>query len=455
MTSILFMLLGADFLLAVLVLLGAQAIIVAFVTSLDSLPFISPSHLAIFGIVLIFAKYFARLYKYRDNDIVGFKEAFLRLLAVLLCSFFILYMLYSISPQETHFPLIIGVALGTFCLIQLFLYYRFPLLYNISGFCHNSLILGAGPYAEEAASIMANRDNLYNFRGFLNQENGKWSISNGGTIDADDLLYKLAEEHKIDRIVVMLDERRENLLVRDLFSCKLRGIKVLDGVNFYERVARKLPLEHINSGWFVFSEGFLVNRSMFIKMRITDIFASISGIVLALPLVPLIALAIKLDSKGPIFYRQARVGLKEKSFQVIKFRTMRSDAEQETGAMWAQKDDDRITRVGRFLRKSRLDEIPQLFNVLKGDMSFIGPRPERPEFVEQLNKTIPFYSRRHSVRPGITGWAQVMYPYGASAEDALEKLRYDLYFIKNFSLSLLLLIIIKTIRVVLFGKGGR
>jgi sugar transferase (PEP-CTERM system associated) len=455
MTSVFIALVGADLLLAVLALLGVHGLIVVFAAHIDDLPMLDPSQLAIFGIVLVFAKYFASLYGYRHGVIVEIKEAFLRLIAATMVSFLIIFVLESVALELSPYPLIIGLSLGIFCLIQLFLFYRFPLLYNLSGYCQNTLILGAGPMAESVASVMARDDNLYKFCGFVHQEDGLLSVHNGSESIAFELLHEMVQENDIKRIVVVLKERRENLPVRDLFSCKLRGVEIIDAVTFYENVTGKLLLENIHPGWFVFNKGFIVNRVMFIKQRIADLFASVIGIILSLPLFPLIALAIKLESKGPVLYRQARVGFKEELFQVIKFRTMREDAEQGTGAMWAQVDDDRITRVGAFLRKTRLDELPQLFNILKGDMSFVGPRPERPEFVEHLNKKIPFYSRRHAVKPGLTGWAQVMYPYGASDEDALEKLRYDLYFIKNFSLYLEVLKILKTVKVVLFGKGGR
>lgn len=455
MTSVFMALVGADFLLAVLALLGVHGLIVAFALHLDNLPPLDPSQLAVFGTVLVFAKYFARLYGYRNGEIVEIKEAFFRLVCAIIVSFFLIFTLESVALEVSTYPLIIGLSLTTFCLIQLSLFYRFPLLYNLSGFCQNTLILGSGPMAESVATIMERDDNLYKFCGFVHQNEDLLSLHNGSETTTYELLHEIVQLNDIKRIVVVLKERRENLPVRALFSCKLRGVDVIDAVTFYEKVTGKLLLEYIHPGWFVFNKGFIVSRIMFIKQRITDIFVSVLVIIISLPLFPLIALAIKLESKGPVFYQQARVGFKEEIFQIIKFRTMREDAEQGIGAMWAQVNDDRTTRVGGFLRKTRLDELPQLFNILKGDMSFVGPRPERPEFVEHLNEKIPFYSRRHAVRPGLTGWAQVMYPYGASDEDALEKLRYDLYYIKNYSLPLVVLIILKTVKVVLFGKGGR
>jgi exopolysaccharide biosynthesis polyprenyl glycosylphosphotransferase len=217
----------------------------------------------------------------------------------------------------------------------------------------------------------------------------------------------------------------------------------------------KILLESITGGWFVFSGGF--KRSLFLRLfkKIADKVLAIMLLALTLPLSMVIALLIKISSPGPVLFRQVRVGEREKHFVLYKYRTMRADAEEKTGAVWAEKNDPRVTGLGGILRKTRLDEIPQLYNVLKGDMCFIGPRPERPEFVEKLKQVIPFYSQRHFIKPGLTGWAQVKYPYGASVEDAIEKLRYDLYYIKNMSVNLEILIILETIKVVLFSRGGR
>jgi sugar transferase (PEP-CTERM system associated) len=235
----------------------------------------------------------------------------------------------------------------------------------------------------------------------------------------------------------------------------MNGIEVIDAPTFYEQLTGKLLIENITPSWFIFSEGFRITPLLIVSKRVCDILFSVMGLFLTLPLIPVIMLIIKADSPGPVFLRQVRVGEKEKKFVLYKFRTMCHDAETKTGAVWAQKDDPRVTRVGMFLRVSRLDEIPQLYNVLRGDMGFIGPRPERPEFVEKLKDIIPFYSNRHFVKPGITGWAQVKYPYGASVEDSIEKLRYDLYYIKNLSIILDMVIVLETIKVVLFRRGGR
>ncbi|MDO9583028.1 MAG: TIGR03013 family PEP-CTERM/XrtA system glycosyltransferase [Desulfomicrobium sp.] len=266
-------------------------------------------------------------------------------------------------------------------------------------------------------------------------------------------LLRLAQNFMADQVVVSLRERRGVFPVEELLNCKLAGIEVVDAPTFYERATHKMLIENITPSWFIFSHGFKVTWLLRLCKRTLDITASFLGLMVFLPLIPFIILAIKFDSPGPILFKQVRVGQGDKRFTLMKFRSMRQDAESRTGAVWSQENDPRITRVGNFLRRSRLDEIPQLVNILKGDMSVVGPRPERPEFVGELKKRIPYYSERHYVKPGLTGWAQVCYPYGSSVEDAIEKLRYDLYYIKNISILLDFYIILKTFGVVLLGKG--
>jgi len=266
-------------------------------------------------------------------------------------------------------------------------------------------------------------------------------------------LLRLAQNFMADQVVVSLRERRGVFPVEELLNCKLAGIEVVDAPTFYERATHKMLIENITPSWFIFSHGFKVTWFLRLCKRTLDITASFLGLMVFMPLIPFIILAIKLDSPGPILFKQVRVGHGDRHFTLMKFRSMRQDAESRTGAVWSQENDPRITKVGNFLRRSRLDEIPQLLNILKGDMSVVGPRPERPEFVGELKKRIPYYSERHYVKPGLTGWAQVCYPYGSSVEDAIEKLRYDLYYIKNISILLDFYIIIKTFGVVLLGKG--
>jgi len=272
--------------------------------------------------------------------------------------------------------------------------------------------------------------------------------------DADDI-FETAKRLGATKVVLSLTERRGIFPLEEMLSCKLSGIEVLDSPDMFERLTGKLLIENITPSWFIFCHGFKVTPGLRAAKRFVDVALSLFGLLMFAPFVPLVALAIRLDSPGPIFFRQIRVGQGDKEFNLFKFRTMRQDAEANTGAVWAKENDNRVTRLGRFLRKSRIDEIPQLINVLRGEMSLIGPRPERPEFVSTLKERIPYYSERHYVKPGVSGWAQVRYPYGASVEDAVEKLRYDLYYIKNISILLDFKIILKTVAVMIRCKLGR
>lgn len=265
-----------------------------------------------------------------------------------------------------------------------------------------------------------------------------------------------AKKTKATMIVLLPDAPVDDAIIHELLEAKLRGVMVVDIRSFYEHVVHRLPLSQINEEWLLQTEGFSLNTRGSLRRlkRASDVLLSLSLLAAALPLMLATAFLIRLDSKGPVIYKQDRTGLNEKEFTLYKFRSMRADAEKN-GAEWARENDERVTRLGRFIRKTRIDELPQLWNVLKGDMSFIGPRPERMAFVKDLKKSIPYYSMRHAVKPGLTGWAQVSFPYGASEDDARRKLEYDLYYVKNMSLLLDLHIIFKTIGVVLFPKGAR
>jgi len=268
-------------------------------------------------------------------------------------------------------------------------------------------------------------------------------------------LMSMVDGGQVSRVIVAMGDRRGTMPVRELLEIRLRGIKVEDVTGVLEKVTGRVEIDGLYPSWLIFSEGFRAGSFFFFARRLFSLAASSVLLLLILPFLPFIALAIKLDSPGSVFYQQTRVGRFGKPIKVIKFRTMRADAEAITGPTWAGETDPRITRVGRWLRRSRADEIPQLFNVFRGDMGFVGPRPERPEFVEWLVREIPYYNFRHMIRPGITGWAQVCYQYGASLEEAKEKLKYDLYYTKNVSLGLDLVIILRSIKIVLFGHGAR
>ncbi len=329
------------------------------------------------------------------------------------------------------------------------------------------VLSGQGTYPKFLASkvmLLGNGQPGHKIRELIENSRGRYILS--ATLPFDtvmagdaeqnrDQLLRMATEAGAGTLVVSFPERRGIMPMQEILRCRLQGMTVVDAHSFYERATRKLYIENMRPSSIIFSSGFCLSPFRLFFKRAMDIVGSSLGLLLLSPLFPIIALAVRLDSPGPVFFRQIRVGLWGKPFKIIKFRTMRHDAEKETGAVWAVAKDPRVTQLGAFLRKTRLDEIPQLINVFIGEMSLIGPRPERPEFISNLEKSIPFYSEHHCVKPGVTGWAQVRYPYGASVEDALEKLRYDLYYIKNQSIRLELEIILRTILVIFTGSGAR
>jgi sugar transferase (PEP-CTERM system associated) len=322
------------------------------------------------------------------------------------------------------------------------------------------LVLGAGEQAAQIPRHMRRRVDQQGFSivGYVHVRGEHDVVDEELVLRPDITLLALAKELQVEEIVVAVGERRrKGFPVHDLLDCKLSGIDVIDLQGFFERETGKIKLDILSPSWMIFSDGFNQSNFQGTSKRIFDIVISLLLLLLTWPFMLMTAAAIVLESggKGPVLYRQIRVGQHWKLFNVYKFRSMRVDAEKGGKAQWAKKDDDRVTRVGRFIRKVRLDELPQIFNVLKGDMSFVGPRPERPEFVTQLSEQIPYYAERHRVKPGVTGWAQVCYPYGASEKDSMEKLQFDLYYIKNYSLFLDFVVILQTAHEVIWGKGGR
>ena len=322
----------------------------------------------------------------------------------------------------------------------------------------NVLVLGAG----ERASIIEKRMRRdvdrqgFFMHGFVVMNgDADDGIINENRITLDGSLVNYALEHEIDEIVVANDERRNNLPVDELFACKIRGVEVTEILDFIERETGQIAVNLIYPSWVIYSNGFASANHL--RNTLDWVFNASMGFILLIltwPVMLITSILIKLDEgmKAPIFYFQERVGLDGQAFNIIKFRSMRIDAEKN-GAQMASENDDRTTKIGKFIRKYRIDELPQIYNVMRGDMGFVGPRPERPEFVQQLIKNIPYYNERHNVKPGLTGWAQLKYPYGATEEDSLEKLKYDLYYIKHRSFMLDLLILIRTVEIVLFGKG--
>ncbi|HYU47534.1 MAG TPA: TIGR03013 family XrtA/PEP-CTERM system glycosyltransferase [Terriglobales bacterium] len=268
-------------------------------------------------------------------------------------------------------------------------------------------------------------------------------------------LMEVVKKQKVHRVIVAMPDRRGTIPMPELLELRMQGVKIEEATSWLEKISGKIEVDNLYPSWLVFGEGFRRSTAFIVVRRLVSIMISLIGLILAAPLIPLIMLAIRLDSEGPIFYSQTRVGKAGRVFKVVKFRTMRQDAEAANGPQWAGDNDPRVTRVGKILRSSRLDEIPQLWCVLKGDMAFVGPRPERPEFIERLSKEIPYYGVRHMVRPGLTGWAQVKYKYGSTIKDAHEKLQYDLYYIKNASIGLDLLIMFLTVKTVLLRRGAQ
>lgn len=408
---------------------------------------------ALFASVIVFSSFIAEVYNI-DRE-YGKKSLLLHIMIGLVISFFILTAAFYMVPGLTLGRGLFFLSLGVFGMFQYAWHIGFDVALRNLGFVNRVLILGTGPLANEIGALISANSRRYVLSGYVDCEINPALVPLVNIVGSGKELYETAKRERAHKIVVSLSDRRGTLPLRDMLDCRFSGIEVVDAPTIYEQVTGKILIEKINPSWFIFSDGFRVSYGRRVFKRIFDVTLALAGLLATSWLMPLIALAVKLESPGPVFFRQVRIGANEKRFMLFKFRTMSADAEKKTGAVWAQKDDPRVTRLGKYLRKFRLDEIPQMYNVLKGDMSFIGPRPERPEFVRELKEQIPYYSERHCVKPGITGWAQIKYPYGASVEDSAEKLRYDLYYIKNTSIPLDLLIMIETAKVILFGRGGR
>ncbi len=399
---------------------------------------------------------------------------------------FYFFDLYDLSEDLSaqHIVARVVQAFGAGCIVLALVYYFFPIiviptrvlaagfvavcasiflwrfLYNYvlkkKMFAQRVIVLGTGKMAREIADeIGRRRDSGFKIVSFVGDEDPSFSLPVDIPVSGDvDNLPRLCQKYKVERIVVALDNRRGTTPVQKLLLCKSLGFPIEYGITFYEKLAGKILVEKVNPDWFIFSRDFNKGRLLCFCKRFLDVMLSVFGLVVTLPVTLVSCLIIKLESPGPIFYSQERVGELGKVFQVLKFRSMRSDAEKD-GPAWALKNDTRVTRYGRIMRNLRIDELPQMWNVLKGDMSFVGPRPERPVFVEKLSGAIPYYSMRYSIKPGITGWAQICYSYGASEEDALRKLEYDLYYIKYMSLQMDLWVVFQTIKTVLFQEGAR
>lgn len=400
--------------------------------------------------------YYNDLYDLKITDTLT--ELSIRLLQALGASAIFLAIVYFIFPGVIISEGIFIIS--TVFVIVLLVSWRigYTQILNRGLFNQKIIILGSSDTAKEITKkIMEKTDSGYEIGAVIMEvQRQNQDISQKQGIirkEAYENICQLAKQKGIRKIVVALKEKRGAFPVQELLECRVNGIDIIDGNSFYEMLTGKLIVEQINPSWLIFSQGFQKTWSQKIFKRTIDLVLSVLMLTVFLPIIILVAIVITLDSKGPVFFSQERIGENHKPYMVHKFRSMRSDAEKDTGPVWAKENDDRVTRVGNFIRKWRIDEIPQLWNVLKGEMSFVGPRPEREHFVKQLMEIIPYYSERFTVKPGLTGWAQVSYGYGASIEDAIEKLNYDLFYIKNMSILMDLMIVARTVKTVMFGHG--
>jgi sugar transferase (PEP-CTERM system associated) len=390
---------------------------------------------------------------YRSNIELG-----IRLLQSLGVSSILLAVLYYLFPSLIIGRGIFFISLGFMAVVIVSWRMDYNYILRSRQLDQRILIIGTGVLARDIAKEIVDRvDTGFKIIGFIaeNPEEVGKKLVNPSIISDTSQITDIVRREKVDRIIVALADRREKFPGTQLLECKMNGVSVEDGIEFYEHLTGRLQVESLRPSSLIFSDGFKKSKLNIWMKRVVGFSLSLIDLILLSPVILILSLLIKIDSRGPVLYQQERVGEKGKVFKLLKFRSMIENAEANGGPVWAQENDDRITRVGRWMRKWRLDEIPQMVNVLKGDMSFVGPRPERPYFVEKLRKEIPFYDQRFYVKPGITGWAQIKYRYGASEEDTLEKLKYDLYYIKNLSPLFDLVIIFETIKVVLFGKGAR
>ncbi len=408
-----------------------------------------------------------------------YKILVLTVFALLLCHVFDLYDPSHFDPKdELYFRLLLVPGVLAFGLAILEVIFPSAMPGNLSSFLGLVILtvalfgwrsayawLASQPFLRERVYVLGTGERAYRLVQGLQAHPEIGADVVGWTGDLPAVLTRetvashlneIARNKAVHRVIVAMQDRRNAMPMQELLQLRLHGsVHIEEATSWLEKISGKIELEHLYPSWIIFAEGFRVSDTFKLVRRLLNFTVGLFVLILTAPLIPFIALAIRLDSPGSVFYRQQRVGRGEKIFYCYKFRTMRQDAEADSGPTWAHDDDPRITRVGRFLRVSRLDEIPQLWCVLKGDMAFAGPRPERPEFVEWLAKEIPYYNLRHLVRPGITGWAQIRYRYANTVEDAKEKLQYDLFYIKNASIGLDVLIMFQTIKIVLLGRGAR
>jgi sugar transferase (PEP-CTERM system associated) len=395
---------------------------------------------------------------YQPDSRLDMKDTLFRLMPSLLAGFGIMTLIFYLVPDLYLGRGILGLVMllafsGILLVRAAFLKWSSLRLLE-----SQAIVLGIGGRAREFVDRAkdSSRHRGLKILGFVPLPDEELQVPASSVLPRVDSLMSLVNRLKVREIIIAIQERRGGCFpIQDLLECKLNGVKVTDSAAFFEREQGKIRVNSLYPSWLIFGGGFDQSPLRTAIKRVFDVVASSILLIITLPVMIVTALCILLEDGRPVFYRQERVGKGGKTFMVAKFRSMRNDAEKGGKPQWALTNDPRVTRVGRIIRKLRIDELPQIFNVLNGDMSFVGPRPERSYFVNQLIAEVPYYNVRHSVKPGITGWAQVRYRYGASVEDAIEKLQYDLYYVKNHSLFLDVIILIETIEVVLLGKGGR
>ena len=436
------LLVGGSFLLAATYLVGPDTYIVLMYKG---------GLLKILGITVLtlLLSYYFDLYE--PQRISGGWEIYFRLLLVLSVLCFLLGGIIFVYPDIYIGPHVFTLGISLLAIVLLLWRRSYEWIISLSAFRERVYVLGNGERARTVIETLRIRRDAG-----MEVVEGDSKGEFAGDLERFEVDLKSFCEPKprIDRVIVAMENRRGSMPVRELLDLRLRGIVIEDASVFMERLLGRLPLDGLNPSTLIFTHGFNVKASQQIVRRIVSILVSFTGLMMCLPFIPFIMLAVRLSSPGPIFFKQTRVGLSGRLFSVIKFRTMSENAEAG-GATWATKDDPRVTPLGRFMRKTRLDEIPQLWNVLRGEMGFVGPRPERPEFVKWLDAEIPFYELRHIIRPGITGWAQVRYRYGASLEETRRKLEYDLYYVKHLSIGLDLLIMFETIKTIILRRGAQ
>ncbi|WP_459945414.1 TIGR03013 family XrtA/PEP-CTERM system glycosyltransferase [Desulfocastanea catecholica] len=414
-----------------------------------------PNAARAFLVTLIFqlCLYFFDLYDLSNE--VSLPDTFTRMTQAFGVGCIILGVVYYSVPSMIISARIFWVGYLVICLSVSFWRGAYYLILRKRMFVQNILVVGTGALASDIARLIEGvQDSVYRVKGFVGEEEPEYNPHGAPVRPTLEDFEELFFRRDFERIIVALDDGRGATPVKTLLYYKMQGITIEPSTTFYERVAGKILVEKIAPSWIIYSDGFSLSRWKYHVKRLIDLCFSFIFLIVSLPVLLVTAILIKLDSAGPVFYFQERVGQKNRPFRIIKFRSMRQDAEKD-GAVWAKKNDERVTRVGEVIRTLRIDEIPQLWNILRGEMSLVGPRPERQVFVDQLVQKIPYYNIRHEMKPGVTGWAQVCYPYGASEQDALRKLEYDLYYMKNVSIGFDLLVIFKTVKTVLFKKGSR